>query len=664
MNGYPLGREGSKIASMQQLSSIGAYSYNYKIPTELDYLFHDIVQPQPSTDSDKIVSYLVHYYPKLKNADNVKLLTQQFLKCPLFFKNQTSVDFNDSYRLVECYKFIIDTKFQVSVPSISFYDFYAAIYEGIRFAVLVDDDASWKVLPIIAGCLSSKQSRNEYNTFPKNSQSIKNIDKMLLELFQNLVLRLFSQSITEEILSLAITCLACIHDMLDKTYLIQYLRLKPDLPQIIITLLILSPKGLSMGESFLGSSNYFDVLKQRPVLRQMNRFAFLHNNLLSVYPNTELCLQQVQHELNLMQNYSAHITSAVNSPILQNLTDDPDKWLLVKYNFFAFIIIFEGITMRILNHLSAPNSTSLLINQSIIKCLFHLSFITDQIGTGGFETLNFVIQVNNDILSKFGGKNGVGVGVSVSTKMIDHMTMELPPLDVQYISSINQSKISFMLQTIEAILPSIDLDYMNTKIVGMVEYLLNSNKCNCIIESTHSLMLAFSSLLLTLNGKADDRMLLYASRTILHFPEYLSQTQMISIISQVAQLCESDPILLSALLDMVHSQAYTSGMSPLPVRTIQINGKTEIVKEKYFTRKVALIGLLISLVHLIDINEITLWLDRIKNLLGKVSGERDIINLWDALWSEILLCNKYYQQKGQLALNWWWNQTERLQSYL
>lgn len=588
-------------------------------PTEIDFLLDDILHPKPETTPETILSYLVHYYPIIKNKGNIELLTISFIKCPLF------KDVN--FRVVDAFKFIMDSKFKVSLPTLHFNEFYSAIYNGIKFSLEVDPMVFPKVIPIVTGCLLSKISRQDINSFPDHSYSINTIDSYFKSILKSSLISHFQTSLDS---NLALSCLASVYDQFSNFNFLEFIRVKPDLPECLIILMFQSPIGLNNGKGL------FNGDQLGPVLRQLNRFSFLFNKLIEVYPK-ELFLSRLMNSSLIINEYSFNLTSIHLYSKIEKLMDE-NNWQLVKFNYFSIIIIFDGILSKILKLFNTLDDHCFQIFNSILSSLFQLSFILDRIGSGDFESYNFVLDSILTSLVKF---NQYDMAKGIIMDMIQ--------------SKSNELQMNFTLMVIDRLLPILDLEFIKMRILPTIKECLNSPAHS---STVHEIMLKY----LTMNHQSnliDEELSIYISLTLNQFPNNLTFIECSNIISKIFESLL--PMETTNLFDLIKMISMKTDFSPVKLKFININGEKTQIDNKFTSNKSSFIGLLINMIHFLPSQSLQSELTSIKDLItSPYLNSIDSIQLFNHLWDEILLCNKYYPKKSEICLNWWYDNVNGL----
>lgn len=581
-------------------------------PSEIDFLIEDLLRP--SKTADAVLSHLVHYYPRLKNPQNVELLTMAFVKCPLF---RTSINF----RVVDAFKHITEAKYRVSLPTVSFKDFYSAIYNGIKVSLESDPSVYTAVIPIVTGLLLSKQQRMEINSYPAYTFAINNIDICFKSILKSSIVTYFQQ---RDDIQMTLVCLASVHDEFSESDYYQFINLRADLPEFLITLIFEDSLGLNNGRSLIDGDKF------GPLLRQLNRMSFLFNKLIQAYPE-RLVFPVLVNTSGIINSYNANLLGLY--PKLKILIEN-DDWQLIKFNYFSIIILFEGTIKKIRYSFGKANAYISEIFNLIISSLFNASFILESIGSGNFKAYNFVFDTIMDAIVQY-----------KLTDLAKSMVLNMNN------STLNSSQFDFALQSFNRILSIFDTNFIKINILPKVHLaLLNPPGSPSSVDAVHDIMLQYLTMSKSLNSQ---QLYDYLSLTLNKFPNELTLVECTHIISKVME--NLGPSKTCELFDMLRMMSQRIDGGPVTTKYVNVNGSRVKIEEKYTTIKASYVGLLINVLHFIPEDKLCLSLHNMKEqMMTPYINNLDKMTLLDHLWDQILLCNKYFPLKGDICLNWWY----------
>lgn len=599
-----LGPEGQQIYR----SSTG-HTNTLAIPSELDYLLDEIQHPQQSTTPHKVLSYLAYYYPRLKNPANIQLLTESFLQCPLF------ESLKDSDAIIDCFRFILDKKYQVSEPTCPFYSFYGAICAAVS-----EIQPPWTTLPMIVGCLLTKDSRNRYDPYPEYSGAIKLLDDSLLSSLQSSLVRVSRTSCPPELQYIVLVCMSLINTSTVTQRAVLHYR-----PMLLLTL-----TDLIFNSPFGFNAATYQVSDNTVAIKRLNTLSQLYKQLIPNHPSRQVLYESLDASLSNMHSYSTALFNCMDrGPI-------PDgDWDLLKQNFFSVVVIFEGFAQFISQNGGAG------LSAGIIETLYDLSFILDTIGTGGFESYNFVYHVATDCL--------------FHEKPALCETLVSQWLQDKSASKLHLSKLLFSLNFIEKCLPVLNPEVRISRILPLVYTLVEHGPSQPITEAAHSVMLKY---LTTLDDvpqlsqrQLESTLVEYLRLTLSQYPQKLSLNQSDLIIQTLGGATFPGTMTYSwnpNLSKQLRRSLYDECVNCPPVNIAEQN-------VAFRTRRAALTSTLIKLTPLFLLEDYIPWLDTIQRALISTAGP-DTAPLLDVMWQSILSANKFYPQKGAVGFQWWYQQ--------
>lgn len=652
---YQIGPQGQQVYNPNNNNQYLNLSKNpkFQIPTALDYLLYEIANPKQSTSADKIYSYLAYYYPKLTNSGNIELLTTHFLKCPIFFDSIDNLTIDKLTKTIECFQYILITKYKISNPTIPFHEFYSSIYKSCCYFLQSDPTSYWKLLPILGGCISAISFINNYNPYPDYSNIISRLNKLYIKLFSDSFLSLMQVNLDNKIKDPYLISLLYTEQHLSNNFYSTLLKTNPRILFELMKILFNSEYGLKNGAILNTVLNYNELMKTNPALKQLNKWAFLYDKILKVSSKDVHSLHSISASLDCVVSFCKNISNEQ----LEIIYSNKEQWNFLKYIFFTIIIIFEYSTKFILQGSLKSHQFLFIISNQMLSSLFYLSYILDQIGTGGFDSYNFVFDSTTSLLNDYNPK---------MAQLLTNLLLNETPINEPK-SVINESKIIYYLRIIEALLPSLTKSFRNDTLFPMIDKFFVGNSTPTEIEFCHSIMIKYlNSLHVTMfeNNQEFDHHIQkivfpYFNRVLIQFPKYLSLNQTSLIIQTCGKIVSpsligSNEVLIS-LIDSVKFHINLSALTPLPSRKTIVNGNEETYFEKLQTRKAGMILFYLDLLQFISLPLFLDSLNKIKGYIDSLKGDNDIYSLYDTLWDKLLLINKYDCQKGQIGIDWWYD---------
>lgn len=592
-------------------------------PTELDCLFNAIVSDKLSID--KTTSYLAHYYPKLKSIENIELLTLTLFKSKIF-ANISCFSVDVIAKLIDVYQYVLIEKYKITNPTIPFIEFYKSIYKTMCYTVTTDPDAYWKIIPVITGCISALSPMMRYNPYPVYSNVLHKTHKLFIELYDKAILSVMRANLPSDLRHPFLLSMSYIQEYLSNSLLESLILTSPNILSDITGLIFMSNEGLNNGSKFLNDLSYKELLIESPVLRSLNKWAFLYSKLVQ------------RSSFQTAANSIAHITEFSSNIVksLETIENSTDKWDLVKYCFFSIIIMFESLMGMVLTSKATTDLQFVIFNQ-IHRTLFNFSYVLDHIGTGGFESYNFVFDSSTTLFQR-----APQCVANLGYSLLNELSLLSPPL-----FGIEKSKLDYFLRWTESLLPALDELFLSSSLLPLLNKILNTDQfAISTVEFSHSIMIKYIS-----TNNVSPVIFTYLDRTLSQFPQILSLQQTSIIVETCASKCDS----ATSIFDLVKFHISMSSYSPLPPRKEMRAEKEVIITENLNTRKAGLTKFLIDIVQHIEPSNFVFSLFEIKAQIDNLIGDRDVYKLYDLLWDKILMINKVNTWKGQAGLAWWYD---------
>lgn len=577
-----------------------------------------------------LLSYVCHYFPRVKNEGNLKLLSSALFENSIIFNDVINI--NDSYLIIEAVKALFDTKIEISEPSLPLPEFYHSIIEALFESNL----APYKKVLVITGILLSKplyetQSIPEtHSFFEKSYSSLINLNhELLVTIFQNAQINGF------EINTLTSIALSCSLPFFNKN---QKLNLPHDQIMLFTSdLLFKSSLGLNYGNTDqLSDSN-------SPVLKHLSRLSFLIENCLLNGVSYPILNSSFQDILRFSLNLNKRV---VNSP---------KSWDFLKNILFSIIIIFQGFSSFSLNLFNGLNSNQYSqISDEIMKTLFYLNFIIEKIGTGGFQAYNFVYLTTTD---------GLLQQKLPKAESLGHFFINSINLTQINKNPFESSKALFALQYFESLTKNCSEYYYNSVIQPFVSVIINNPSLNLptefiqiqrsLIEASHSVILSTfknqkNSLVITTTA------INYLNIVLSQFPLFLSSNQLKLAIETIAGSISPPSEAYYLEKDNFRELLHTLYMAILNTNTNQLLPKDD--SKDLLTVKGALIDCLISVLPYIPASKFNNWLDNTWGLIAISKSNKEFQYLQDKLWE--VLSEGLDIQKSNIGIQWWYNRTE------
>lgn len=432
---------------------------------EVQLLLSILNSRDDSHTAELLLSYAVHYFPRLKNEHDVQSLTIALLSNDRLFNR---LNFDECYLVIEGIKAMFDHKIRVSQPSLPLTKFY----HGFLTAVYDHPAEDWKKMLVLTGVLLSKPTFQDH-AVPETRGYFEQCYERSIQLNHELITRCLRNSPVNgfEINSLVSIALAC--SLISFTGA-QRRRLPHETIMIqVIDLVFVSPLGLA------NISPIDDMLK-RPVVKHLSRLAFLVENCFVngvKYP-------VMDGALTVMLDFA--FTLHQKLPI----EGQAQTWDLLKSILFGVVIMLQGFASFSLNLYNGLKTDEYsILSTKAIKILFFLNFILEKIGTGGFQAYNFVLLTTIDGLFQYSNRAAEQLG----TYMISHCSLNNIPS-----SHYESSKALFTINYFEHFTKSCSHSYHDSTIAPFINHFIKmplqsqsqSTTYRSLIEAAHSVILA------------------------------------------------------------------------------------------------------------------------------------------------------------------------------
>ncbi|ODV96280.1 hypothetical protein PACTADRAFT_49653 [Pachysolen tannophilus NRRL Y-2460] len=625
-------------------------SQGIQIQKELDLFVNSLASKAIATPKQTL-SNLSYFYPLIKNQRNVELLTFTFIKyCSVFFNDNKLINSKVNYSVLECFNYIVISKFRISQPHLSFKDFYKGLQAGILNYINSDRGGGnyhWKLLPVLSGILLSIDQRDNFFNNIAIERDILKTDTYFINLFQTCILKTLNDPSclqNFEILSLSLICLSIS---------LSHIRANVNLPfdhfeNFLVDLVF--ENGIVNG-----------LLKNKqdddPILKNLSNLALL----------IEYCFEKNKNfnDIDLTLNKITSVTNNINSVYK---SDKPTNYQFLKKIVFTVVIIFQSI-INIFSHkhkfLQIQFSRKFLIN------LYNLNFVIDEIGTGGFSSYNFIYHhsigylISNDLNTAEIICKTLLSGINFNALNDNHVELE---------------NLKFLLIYMENIVGSCSDELRLDLILPFVFDLINNSRnffrmqtendliiYKPIAEGSHSVFLKFLGILNSNNNNFNiDANLNYIRLNILgyfdqllrQFPKILSLDQFITSLTKLSTL----------LMDEMNSVIYFQNPGYYKIFINTLFDKCISYDDNEFlstpdnnipqlkTTKSALIFSFINIIPFIPTSDFLYYLKiTANNVLSSLKSKDERIFLTNSMFDAILDVNKIDSQKENLGIQWWYS---------
>lgn len=538
-------------------------SFSRQQPQDLDFLINELRFPTSETTVQRVLGYLYHYVPYVKQEHNLRLVIASFLNNPICF-GQRPPTFRENYLIVEVFKLIAERKLKVSQPSLAVKSWYGIVEKELsNFVAYNPQQNSWKVVPILAGLMLANDLRDDLYTkinFIEYLWFFRDFDAKTGALFDKCLQLSLSETISDDIVNLSLLSFAVVFRK-DERADAHTGNISGQLLARKLAHLLYSPHPYSVAvyEEFfkvplsdaIRSKEIIDqTVLQQPVVKHLNKLAFLLESYLQSLDFSQTSFDTVLDILERMLLFNQQLArqtqeSAFNwNPAKNDEGNNPvaqQYWLFLKQLLFSEVVVFQGILSRFL-HARETSPVFLFwgrndgmrvleteyreISVKILNNLYYLNFILLSIGQGGFDLYNFVYYLALEILLK---NNHDSAFERWSKYLIGNYTeINLHPnaLNANYVM---RCKVLFVLGLWENYLQtsSHNNSPFTQEIYHMCYDLVGNSQISDldIIEAGHSVLLIYFSTSKSRNARFEES-LKYVDLLLRQFPAVLSANQL------------------------------------------------------------------------------------------------------------------------------------------
>lgn len=615
---YLLGAQGRAIQQRleQQPLPPSSFQVAHVVDTQRDVeLLLSTLTSGSKADSQQLLSYMVHYLPRVKNGDNVQLLMGAFLQNEWVFDT-----FEHSYLVIEAFKALFEQKVLISKPSLPLTKFFHGVLSALYSSPVED----WKKSCVLTGITLSKPLFDAH-AIPETRGYFEQCYANVTKLNHEIIARGFNASSTNDytVNSIWAVSLACSMISFND-------HMKANLPHNailmhVIDMVFKSPLGISHGE--LKQS-------QSPVCKHLSRLAYVVDNCFIQGVKVPI----MDSAIGTILDFSMELHS--------RFIDNEQCWDFLKLVLFGIVIMLQGystFTLHIHNGLKGVQYTKMTSN--VLKTLYCLNFIVEKMGSGGFQVYNYVLFTSMDGLFQHGSKQAEILG----QWMIYSLDSSLIPQ-----SQYESSKALFAMIYLEHFTKCCREEFYDTVIHPFVKHFIHlpqplslhlRHVHRELVESAHSVVLATyssqkNSSIIAMNATT------YLNTVLSQFPVVLSSRQLClaveTIVRAVAPPSQASQLNRDNLREVLHMLYITIINCPCstPLKEEGISGGPRTVRQ-------AFINALMTALPFIPLRFLEQWLSNIWELC---QGDA---YLQDKLWKTI--SENLDMQRGSVGIQWWYN---------
>ncbi|MCJ1473224.1 hypothetical protein MMC13_001875 [Lambiella insularis] len=409
----------------------------------------------------------------------------------------------------------------------------------------------------------------------------------------------------------------------------------------------------------IGSQSYLQIQKMasRPVvdcLGSLSRLAsFCVANVLddepvfrtsdSVAAFTKcLCIQWQQNKLSEIDVSEESLYLSQDS-MTESL---PLLWQVLKSTLFTTIIIQTSILGRLIKLGTRPPVQTAIIATLALHALRDLYFISSRFGHNAFSQYSYVYLTSIDILSRYPDQAELFVRDILPTRsagLPEHPQERNQ--DLYYLNVAEQFALFLPSGVCEELFLQVAYRYLK---VG------NDSRLLEIFEAAHSVVLAVFSCPQNY-ALAIDHLTFYISNLFEAFPQGLSSRQfrlavrsLVRVTTPPSRIAESQPLLSSAILELLQSRISSGSTVQLSSDSKQSNGSYQTTVSEQAT----LILSLIDSLPFLPVPDLEEWLPLVARSLNLIEDSAMAQLCRNRLW-EVMSNGEMDFARAQLCVEWW-----------
>ncbi|KAH3682861.1 hypothetical protein WICPIJ_006168 [Wickerhamomyces pijperi] len=624
---YKLGAQGLAVQKqLQQRAQNQTQTQTITIPNlsepapqsqqqqEVESLIHLLKSNNVNIKKKDLLSYCVNYFPKVRNVDNLRLITALFFNNTVLFEHNTSTSrptqFEEENIMTEAIHYMFQTKLRISEPTIGkelfFSTFLTELYDNKTIQPI-------QKIAVLTGVLMTKP---------------------LAELVQTPETQRFYQdsyySVGCLISELVSVVVKQIHLMSDDVVRLIVLSSALSLPYLSPNALKASPHEilcqLAMSIFLTPASSL-----PKPVWDNLNKVSFLiESTILSNTVRYEILASQLQKLIQFAQHLNQSKTNIASEDL--------------KTYYFGIISVFQGVVKLNLNAYCKLSLSQIYTNcLNILQTLNELNFILIQLGSSGFKAYDFVFL------------NAINGGLELNQSQFEK---DVEQLHSQNLRSAESEKIMFSLALFEHITKYCSTKYfehailptLETYLLGKPQQELTSNPLHhkLLLESAHQVIISNLSHLhsLKINHVAYLRIVVDQYQH-----QLLKLNQLLIITRQVTTHSSNSDEILNCLLHAIFLAILNTKMYP------------SHHEEKEEINQYPRLGLLKSLITTIpslqNLHTLRNWLENISELIQPLPLSFKT-QLNDFVWS--VISNELNLTQVDVAIEWWYSERDHSKS--
>jgi hypothetical protein len=595
----------------------------------------DLRSPKGSERSGNVLQRSVFFLPTIRNERNIAVLVSELVHSANVLETPP-LDLNAVFYLIEGIRSAADRKIRITDPTIPPGEWVDRILSSCLL-VAQSSQERWRVVPVLAGLLLSKDSYGQVTLNRKQRGVVQNL---LLEIIHEYV-------DNEQLYPLLVLSLAKVHNFLDESY-----DSRVNSEKLLLASLSLVYRHPLHG---IGYGSVQQLLQQ-----PNNHTVFSHLSELSHLIKRSIENTQSPMILDEGLNMIIEFMIAISEQFPPGRTADDKLWNLYKLFLFGISVQLQGFATVLISRRGFQSSA--YFAAKILRNLGQIYFIVMHLSMSGFSAYELVYYTCVDIL--FGAPE-------VNLKPIE-MTARLlaGSLNIGAVnkSLVDRGKIVYMLDFFEHTVAVCSSKFVADVILPITREFLTPgpvadyNYIQPVLESAHSALLAYFTKISQTPTLENNSLLVnlipdYMNTALSLFPNVLSYTQLnlaiISLVNAVSSPAFSayDPTMMDGLLDGLYSSIQqTPRGQPLPKdKQSDADNNSDTAPPSV---RAALGSTLIHSVAFIEQPvKFQWWLDSIQSLINTAGPDAPYLDaeLWKVISGELSLL------MADHGIRWWYS---------
>ncbi|KAK2762642.1 hypothetical protein FQN54_000815 [Arachnomyces sp. PD_36] len=330
----------------------------------------------------------------------------------------------------------------------------------------------------------------------------------------------------------------------------------------------------------------------------------------------------------------------------------PVLWRLLRTSMFSFVIILRAVLGRVLNDpVLASGRSAPFLAMRILHILRNYSFVSSRMGQTASSQYAFVNLTAIDILSQY-------------PQLAEDFAKSIRPSELGQIPGqpVERCLDLFFLNTVEHFTLVLSPEVNDELLIAAAQpYIASGGNNNLleIFEAAHSVILA----VLAAPNSADmavKHLPFYVDTLFSVFPQNLSSRQfrlafktVLRITAPPSPLANTQPLLPSILLDLLHERALHAPTTPIPPHTSPSQTTPEApTPEPPLSEQSILTLTIIDCLSFLSVDTLSEWLPLTAKLLHRIQDADMRRACQERMW-EALSGGEMDVERASFCVTWW-----------